>query len=349
MNALFLMTSAILFTALLIAGVRYLPGERWQFAAVIPVYKRSDANWQGTNLTAYGLLIATSTVVSILYALILLQAAGEPLGAILAVVILLLAICVPAARGMARLVEKKQHTFTIGGAFFCGLIATPVLIFLVNAVLAWRQLPQMHVMVVLAAVSIGYVLGEGLGRLACISFGCCYGKPLKACSPLTRKLYAPVAVVFTSATHKAVYEGDLAGEKLIPVQAITSGVYTATTLVAAYCFLQSHFTTAFLLSLFVSQLWRCYSETLRADFRGFSAFSAYQKMSLAALPLGLLAALLLPTAGVSTPLIADGLTLLFQPLPMISLQVLWVVLLLHFGRSTVTTATLQLHIVEDRL
>jgi hypothetical protein len=26
---------------------------------------------------------------------------------------------------VARLVEKKHHTFTIGGAFFCGLVLAP--------------------------------------------------------------------------------------------------------------------------------------------------------------------------------------------------------------------------------
>lgn len=349
MNLLFLCCSALLFTIIIASGIYYLPRERWQMLAIIPIKKNDDLSWHGANLTSYGFLIATATVCSVLYSLILLQAASAPLGGVLAVVGLLLVICIPASRWIAKLVEKKQHTFTIGGSFFCGLLITPLLILLVNATLAWNKLPTMNIQVVLAAVSIGYILGEGLGRLACISFGCCYGKPLRACSPLTRTLYGHVAFVFNGNTQKAVYEGALAGEKLVPVQGITCVIYTFAALVSTLFFLQSRFIESFLFSLFVSQLWRMYSETLRADFRGFSAFSAYQKMSLAALPYGALLPFIPVTTHQHAPSIERGLVILSQPLPMISIQLLWLVLFFWFGRSTVTGATLRLHVVHKHI
>ena len=43
--------------------------------------------------------------------------------------------------------------------------------------------------IVLAALAIGYILGEGLGRLACLSFGCCYGKPLDQCGKVVSILF----------------------------------------------------------------------------------------------------------------------------------------------------------------
>ncbi len=349
MNLLFICCAALLFSIIIAYGVRYLPRERWQMLAVIPTQKEENGTWHGANLTSYGFLIATSTVCSVLYSLILLQAASAPLTGVLAVVGLLFLICIPASRWVAGIVEKKQHTFTIGGSFFCGLLITPVLILLVNATWAWKKLPTMDIQIVLAAISIGYILGEGLGRLACISYGCCYGKPLRDCSPLTRRLYNRVAFVFNGNTQKAVYEGKLAGEKLVPVQGITCVIYTFAALVSTLLFLQSRFTEAFLLSLFVSQLWRIYSETLRADFRGFTKFSAYQKMSLAALPYGVLLTFLPVSTHQIVPSIEKGLMILSQPLPMISIQLLWVVLFFWFGRSTVTSSTLRLHVVHKHI
>jgi hypothetical protein len=41
----------------------------------------------------------------------------------------------------------------------------------------------MPIVPALAAVMIAYTFGEALGRLACISFGCCYGVSI---SKLTR-------------------------------------------------------------------------------------------------------------------------------------------------------------------
>jgi len=201
-------------------------------------------------------------------------------------------------------------------------------------------------LVVLAALAISYVLGEGLGRLSCVSYGCCYGKPLKDCHWLTRKIFSHCFFVFTGATKKVAYDGGLEGEKLLPIQALTCVLYTATALISSHYFLQGSYAAAFLLSLIVSQLWRFLSETMRADFRGFGRISVYQKMSLVALPYAILIAYFVPAAVLPAPSIILGLSILVQPLPMIGLQLLWLSIFLFFGRSTATGSTVSFHVVK---
>jgi hypothetical protein len=202
---------------------------------------------------------------------------------------------------------------------------------------------------VLAAMAIAYTLGEGLGRLGCISFGCCYGKRLRDCSPLLQRLFAGISFVFDGPTKKAIYEGRLNGEPLIPIQAITCIFYCLTAIAGSFFFLSGFFTSAFVLCITVSQSWRILSETLRADFRGFSRISAYQKMGGLAVLYVLLLALFIPPSQLAAPVIGHGLRLLWQPGIIISLQVLWLIFFLVFGRSTVTTARLSFQLVREHL
>lgn len=314
-----------------------------------PVSQKNSSHWHGANLTFYGFLIASAIVVGVLFVLILLQSVSISLAGVFAVLLLLFTVCVPASRIMARLVEKKRYTFTIGGAFFCGLLLTPWAILAVNGLLRSSGLQELDMMALLAALSIGYILGEGLGRLACVSFGCCYGKPLKDCSPTTRLLFSRLSFVFNGATKKAVYEGALEGEKLVPVQGVTCILYTATALFSAHLFFQAQYVAAFLLSLFVSQIWRVISETQRADFRGFSKVSAYQKMSLAALPYSVLIAILVPVSILPSPSVIQGLSVFSQPLPMLSVQLLWFALFWIFGRSMVTASTVSFQVIQEHI
>ena len=345
---LFLLAAALLFTLLIIAGWRWLPGERWQILATMPV-ARLAAGWQGRNLTWYGAVLATAAILGVGFVLALTGAAGQALAPVLAVLALLVGLCVPAARLVAGWVEGKQHTFTIGGAFFCGLLATPVVIWLVNACCRLLGAPPLAMEAVLAALAIGATLGEGLGRLACISFGCCYGKPLGQCGRLTARLLGPVAFVFSGPTKKAVYEGGLAGVKLLPVQGLTSILYTACALASSWLFLHGRFRAAFLVSLLVSQCWRVLSEILRADFRGLAEITAYQKMGLAAVVLGGSLGLLLPAQIEARPTIAAGLAVLGNPWMILAGQALWLALFLHFGRSMVTQATIAFTVRQDRI
>ena len=346
---IFLLAAAVLFTLLIVLGWRLLPGERYQMLATVPVARFDATHWQGVNFTWYGVLIATSVTIAILFVLILSGSAGAAMEPVLAMLILTMGLCVPAARLVARLVEKKQYTFTIGGAFFIGLASMPLLILLVNGGCLMLHERPLDMQVLLAALGIGYILGEGLGRMACVSFGCCYGKPLSQCGPIALRLFNRLAFVFTGATKKAVYEGNLAGVKLVPIQGLTCALYTATALMACAFFLHGHYRSAFLLSLVVSQVWRVLSEMLRADFRGFTAISAYQKMGLAAIVYGCGLSLFVPSPLVALPDITRGLALLCNPLLILGLQLLWLLLFFIFGRSMVTSASLSFAVRQDRI
>jgi hypothetical protein len=346
---LFLLFATLLFAVFIFTGWRLLPGGRWQMLAIVPWTRRSDGTWNGINLTSYGLLIATAALISFVFVLLLTGSTGTSLTPVLVTLLLAVAICVPASRLIAGWVEKKPHTFTVGGAFFCGLAVTPVLILLVNTGCWIMTAPPLDITMMLAAISIGYVLGEGLGRLACISFGCCYGKPLEQCHRFTALFFERLAFVFSGATQKAVYEGGFKGIKLVPIQGLTSIFYSVTALIATHLFFQEAYGAAFLLCLIASQSWRIVSEILRADFRGNTKISAYQKMGAAAIIYSCGLTFLLPPSSLPPPDIIKGLIQFADPLLLLGLQLLWCVLFLFFGRSMVTGATLSFQVHRDRI
>ena len=260
-------------------GFKHLPGERWQMLAVVPTRKAGDDHWHGSNLTYYGFFIASSQLLAMTLLLILLGTMGLSISGAMVAIQLVLACCVPSARLIAILIEKKRHIFTIGGPSFVGIIVAPRCIQLSNTLLVSHSSP-LPLIPVLAAMAIAYTLGEGLGRLGCISYGCCYGKPVKQCNTLLQWLFARLNFIFYGSTKKVVYEAQLAGEKLIPIQAITCVLYTVGALIGSYLFLIGLFTAALVFTIVLTQLWRILSETLRADFRGFGNVSAYQKMGM---------------------------------------------------------------------
>ena len=174
-NELFVAGSALFFLIFLGWGVRSLHREEWQFLASVSTTRRSDGSWEGINLTYYGLFNALAHVFSAIFLLVLTGAVGVPTADALLILLMLMVVCLPASRLIAELVEKKKNTFTVGGAAFAGIVLAP------GAVWLYYRLagdPSFGLVTpVLAAMSIAYAVGEGVGRLACISFGCCYGKP----------------------------------------------------------------------------------------------------------------------------------------------------------------------------
>lgn len=348
MNDLFfLLGLGLVLGRLLVWGFRHLPGERWQMLAVVPTQKGSESQWTGTNLTYYGFFIASSQLIAVALLLVLLGAMQVHLGGTTLAIALLLACCLPAARLLAMLVEKKRHTFTIGGASFVGIVLAPFAVLIAGEILGVRD--QLPLLPVLAAMAIAYTLGEGLGRLACISFGCCYGKPVRQCNRLVRLLFSRHGFTFSGATKKVAYEGHLAGERLVPIQAITAVLYTGGALVGASLFLEGLFTPALIGCLVLTQLWRIFSETLRADFRGFGRVSAYQKMGIAAVFYTLVMLSFAPPPPLGHPDVVAGLHVLWNPAVILGLQLLWLVYFLIFGRSSVTTATVSFAVVEKNL
>lgn len=347
-DGLFVFVLGIILARFLRWGFTHLPGEGWQMLAVVPRRKNGQNHWQGTNLTYYGFFIATSQLLAILLFIALLAAMYGSIYGGLLIILIILSCCIPAARIIAMIVEKKRHTFTVGGASFLGILLAPWVIMGVEELLANRGsfLPTIPV---LAAASIAYTLGEGLGRLGCISFGCCYGKPVKDCSPWLQRLFARRNFIFHGDTKKVAYEGRLMGERLIPIQAITCVVYTCGALTGAFLYLFGCFTEALILTIVLTQLWRIFSETLRADFRGFGRISAYQKMGMAGVLYMLTVIAFLPAADYIDPGIVNGFDKLWDPTLILALQLLWLISFLIFGRSTVTTANISFDLVRKHI
>ena len=347
--SLFLLLLALLLALYLGWGIKFLPGERWQFFAAMPLRKGEDGVWAGLNLTWYGLLTANAYGVAVAVLFFLLGTIGIPFSGTAALAILLLAVCVPASRLVARVVEKKAHTFTVGGAVFVGVLLSPAVVLIVNRILGMKLDFQLPLPAALAALVIAYALGEGLGRLACISFGCCYGRRLSDAPLWLQRSFAGRCFIFIGKTRKIAYAGGMEGEKVLPVQALTAILYSGCGLVGICLFLQAHFAVAFLFTLSVTQGWRVLSEILRDDYRGSGRFSAYQIMGLVAILYGAGALLLAPSTPTPIPALAAGLSLLWRPAPLLFLQFLWLVIFFYTGRSTVTGSRLSFYVHQDRI
>jgi prolipoprotein diacylglyceryltransferase len=279
--------------------------------------------------------------------LILLGALGVSLGAMLALMGMLFACTLPAARLIATWVEGKAYGFTVGGACFVGVLVLPWAVALIN--LFMKNGHPMPVVPVLAAVAIAYAFGEGIGRLACISFGCCYGKALKDCPPWMQKLFARRHFVFQGKNKKIAYASGLDCQKVIPIQALTATLYVVSGLVATGLFLTWHFRAALALALIVTQAWRAISEIFRSDYRGEQKISAYQIMSLLAIVYMLGVLIVASNADGSRIDLFKGLQILWRPGVILMLQGLWLAVFLYTGRSMVTASTISFHVNHDRV
>ncbi|MFH1020829.1 MAG: prolipoprotein diacylglyceryl transferase, partial [Pseudomonadota bacterium] len=189
----------------------------------------------------------------------------------------------------------------------------------------------------------------GIGRLACLSFGCCYGKPLSELGPKARRLFTPFAATFHGSTKKISYASGLAGVGVVPIQAITSLLSVNIGLVAMYLFLEGYFRTAFLLAGIFALVWRILSEYLRADYRGEGKFSAYQQMALLGAGYCFLLGLYGGNNPASRPDLGAGLASLWNPVPLLFFQTLWLLLFIYTGFSSVTGATLAFHVRQEKI
>ncbi|MRR15301.1 MAG: prolipoprotein diacylglyceryl transferase [Deltaproteobacteria bacterium] len=328
---------------------RTLPQEEWQILACLPGRKGPRGIWSGVNLTYYGFFNALAYVLAVAMFLIMISSLRIPLTAALSVILPLLAVCMWASRFIARLVEKKPHTFSVGAASFVGIIAAPWIIALANAILGKLWMVHIPFTETLTAMVIAYAFGEGIGRLACISFGCCYGKPLAECSPIHRRIFRRRHFVFWGKTKKITYADELEGRAVIPVQALTAVIYTGTGLVCLYLFLKGWAAAALMLGLALTQTWRFVSEFLRADYRGTGHISAYQIMTLAGMTYALVFAMFNTDPYSIRPDLAHGLLSLWNPALIIFLAVLWIAAFLFTGKSSVTCSSIDIRIVGKNI
>jgi hypothetical protein len=204
-------------------------------------------------------------------------------------------------------------------------------------------------MPLLAAGVAAYAIGEGLGRLACISFGCCYGKPLSSLHPVLQRLFRRYNFVFHGKMKKIAYEAGLDRTEVVPIQAVTAAFLVLTGLAGIYLFLNSLYSSAFLLAVVSTQTWRYVSEMLRADYRGAGRISAYQVMAVIAIVYAFALWAVLPNDPAISSHITVGIKRLWDPAAILMLQVTGAAVFLYTGRSRVTEASLTFHVRRDRV
>jgi hypothetical protein len=354
MDELFIFSLTVFLSVFLTWGFTHLTAERWQFMAAVPVKKMENDVWTGFNLTYYGFFSATAYVLATAVLCILLGSVSVSPKILLILAVCILGCCVPASRLIAGIVEKKKFTFSVQGASFVGLLIAPWVIVLVNrfAINPFMAGPSHHhpeVMVVLAAITASFALGEGIGRLSCISFGCCYGKPLNRMSPFFRKIFSHLYFVFHGKTKKIAYADGLDGSRIIPIQAITSIVLCVTGMAGIYLFLKGFFVTAFVGVVAATQIWRFLSEFIRADYRGGGKISAYQIMGFASIVYALAIAWLFPVTTHPGHDIMAGLKSIWNPAMILFFQGLWMATFFYTGRSRVTGATLSFNVLRENI
>ena len=326
---------------------RLLPQERWQFLATVPWRKHANGQWRGRNLTLYGLFSAIAGGTACATFLMLATSTGVSTGIALLAVLATLLACLPAARWIAAKVEKNPHGFTVGGASFVGIVLAPWLLQACDALAGILSGDSIPVMPLLAAMSIAYVLGEGIGRLACLSFGCCYGKPVHQSAPWLQRCCALSDHRYFGHTRKAAFAGNLEGVRVVPVQSATCVVFTLLALGSTSLFFHQQHTTALLLSLLGSQCWRLASEQWRADFRGAHKYlSPYQWMSVIACVYIVVISSWLPES-IATTDATRGIAALWQPEVIITLQVIALAIFFYTGSSTITEAHIRFGLVPD--
>ncbi|MFO7817892.1 MAG: prolipoprotein diacylglyceryl transferase family protein [Thermodesulfobacteriota bacterium] len=342
--ALIVFLSVILFFLYRWAFV-HLPEAGWQMLAAVPVSSADGREWKGVNFTFYGLFNGLSYAAATAVAVFLCGTVGVSGIFLLAVIGILLGVCIPASSLVARFVEKKSYTLSIGGAVFVGTLLAPWIVW------AGEKFFENGggVIPVLAAIGVAYALGEGMGRLACISFGCCYGRPISSLSPRWREKLGGFGLVFRGETKKASYAGGFEGVALIPVQAVTTVLYSVCALLGMAMFLYGFFVAALLISMLTTQLWRFFSEFLRSDYRGRGRISTYQGMSLVCAGYALALPFFFPSSSGTFPEILPGLSVLWTPETILLLQAVGLFTFWFTGRSDVTASSLRFHVLRDRI
>ena len=348
-NFIFILCLAGLTGLLFCWSFKHLPKERWQILAAIPWIKRADGTWQGVNLTYYGLLTANACVFASMLIFVLLASTGIQTPIIFFVTAMIFSVFMPTSRLIARWVEHKPFTSSVGGAFFAGLLLIPWLLLLIEYIVKFWSEMHLPVMTVLAAIGIAYAFGEGIGRLACISFGCCYGKPVADLTPFFQKLMNRFSFVYYGATKKISYADGLDGKKIVPVPAFTALICSLTGIVGIALFLNNRQPEAFLLTVWVTQIWRVLSEFLRADYRGDGKITKYQMMAAIGAVYAVGLTFVFKGSVAANCDIIQGLTTLWHPAIIIFLQVLWLGIFFHAGKSKVTEAVLSFHVIKEHI
>lgn len=277
---LFISILSIILMVLSIFGIRYFPGERFQFLFAIPYKKLSNGSWLSLNITFYGLFNAIAYTLGSFIGVLLLISVGLTRIQVLTILITILSICIPSSKIIAKIIEKSKSGFTVGGAVFVGVIVSPFAVIFAGYITNDHKLLR-FINPIIASLSIAYLIGEGVGRLGCISFGCCYGKSVDAVkSRFLRQLFKRFNTIYNGRCKKVSYASGLCNVETVPVQAMANILYSGTALISITLFIKGLFFISAIVAIIISQLYRFFSEFLRADYRGEGKISPYQKMAL---------------------------------------------------------------------
>lgn len=336
---------------ILLWSFRNLPQERWQFAAILPSPSRSHAGhgWTGTNITFYGVISALAYAAATAMFIFLCGSIEQSLWPTVTFIVLMLAACIPASKLIAKWVEGGEVNFTVGGAAFAGAILLPIAALAARSVAQALGATHFNAPALLAAASLVYVLGEAIGRLGCLSFGCCYGRPISEVGPMERALYGSAATTYRGQLKKISYASNLENTPVVPVQSIASVVLFALFLIGLWLYWQQQFVACALVSIWGSQLWRLYSETLRADYRGGGKFSAYQWMAIATCLIATISIVAMRGDASTQPRFSLGWVAVSQIEVFIAIQALALGIVWFMGRSQVTGALVNLRLFRERL
>ncbi len=326
-------------------GFKHLPGEGWQFAVAIParVDGAEGKYWPAVNITFYGVISSAAYALSLLLYVFLMGATGQPFAPAALFVAILLLVGIPASKIVARWVEGAAG-HTIGGAVFAVLVAAMPAMAITQAVAKFLGWHAFSPAALTAAAAIAYVLGEAIGRLACLSFGCCYGRPIDTCTSLQKALYSKFTETYRGRFKKIAFAGGLHDRAVIAVQSIACALLFGLFLISLWLFWRGHFAMSLIVALGGSQLWRAYSEQLRADYRGRDGFTLYQAMALvgAALSAAFAAIYAQPSDAQIVALAARGWTAIVRVEVLVACQALAVMILFYMGRSSITSSRLEL-------
>ena len=348
-ETIFITVITIFFVLFFKWGFKNLPNENRQILASIPIYKEETGEWKGVNITFYGLLCAISYIIAVSVLFILMGSITVPLFAVFFITIPILVICVISSRLVSRIVEKKLYNFTIGGASFVGIIVTPFVIWTINKTAGIRFDFHIPFVPTLAALFIAYSFGEGAGRLACISFGCCYGKSLSKCHPILQKIFKKYNFNFRGETKKIAYEGKLCGVEVLPIQAITSVICIITGIIGMVLFFKSYYMASFISVLVTTQVWRLISEILRADYRGGKKITVYQIMAVISVIYSILISKIFPDSPDVFSNILFGLKQFWSPSIILFLIFLWLTIFIYTGKSMVTGSNITFFLHKNRI
>lgn len=349
-NSLFIVILAAVYAPFLWWANKTLPGERWQILASIPSHKNHNVSghWHGSNITFYGFLLASGGLLGIVTFSLLLAGIGIDFDTIFPLAGGIMLLSTLSSKLVARIVEKKKNTLTVAGGATVGLYLMPLAIWTYNRFMGSGE-GEIPILTVMAALSAGYIIGEGVGRLACISFGCCYGRPLEELSPLMQQVFSRLSCAYEGETKKIVYASGYGGRKILPIQAITSFIYVNTGLVGIYLFLEGYFSQSFALTALISMSWRIFSEKFRADYRGEGKLTVYQRLGIVNIIFCLFLIKLLPIPMSLSVDLHKGFSALWNPATLLFFQAVWITLFLYTGLSKITGSTLSFHVKQENI